>query len=290
MVHPSYRCELHACQASSNKVTGPSLTSATCMSARNRPVATGTPSSASACVNVSISGSATLGRGGGRPTRAAAAAGVAVERELAHDERGPAGLEERVVHGAVGSSSTLRFATFAASRLADTSVSSCVTPTSDAKALTDHADDLAVDEAVRLGDPLHECPHVECSVAHEPARSASALHAPVAREPVHPRAVQERLLARARVRVAALPRGQRRRPAARGRTRTRSPTGADRSLLIASRFAVASSSPWPPDRNTMPGTAAGTTLPEAPDRRVGDRLGRAPSRRRTSCRESPCSA
>ena len=61
MVHPSYRRELHACQASSSNVTGPSLTSATCMSARNRPVATGTPSSASACVKVSMSGSATSG-------------------------------------------------------------------------------------------------------------------------------------------------------------------------------------------------------------------------------------
>src|SRR5258707_840228 len=35
--------------------------------------------------------------------------------------------------------------------------------------------------------------------------------------------------------------------------------GCGPSLLIASRFAVASSSPWPPERNTMPATAAGTT-------------------------------
>ena len=87
--------------ASSSSVTGPSLTSATCMSARKRPVATGTPSSASACVNASTSGSATLGRRRRRPARPPATARVAVERELADDERGAAGVEQRAVHHAV---------------------------------------------------------------------------------------------------------------------------------------------------------------------------------------------
>ena len=50
----------------------------------------------------------------------------------------------------------------------------------------------------------------------------------------------------------------------------RAPTGAGPCLFIASRFAVASSSHWPPDRNTMPGTAAGHDSPEARGSGVGD--------------------
>ncbi len=72
---------------------------------------------------------------------------------------------------------------------------------------------------------------------------------------------------RARCRNAVLPRLDARRgrrptpraptPAAPGRTRTRAATGR-RRRLIAFRFSVASTSDWPPERNTIPGTIAGT--------------------------------
>ena len=55
-----------------------------------------------AVANASTSGSAMFGRGGGDPRRPAAAGRVAVERELADDERGAAGVEQRTVHHAVG--------------------------------------------------------------------------------------------------------------------------------------------------------------------------------------------
>ena len=241
-------------------------------------------------MNVSISGSATSGAAAADQARAAAAAGVAVERELAHDERGPAGLEERVVHGAVGVVEHPQVRDLRREpacrhlgvlvRHAD----------EHAEALTDHADDLAVDEALRLGDRCTSARMSRRQSLTNAARSASALHVAGLREAVHAGAMEVRLLAASRVRVLPLPRGQRRRPAARGRTRTRSAHGCGPRLLIASRFAVASSSPWPPDRNTMPGHGGGNASPGS-TRIVASATPRAsPARRRTSCPGSPCSA
>ena len=53
------------------------------------------------------------------------------------------------------------------------------------------------------------------------------------------------------------------RPAVPGRRRSSTPTVRPTRWayrFIASRFVVASSSPWPPERKTMPGTDAGTVL------------------------------
>src|SRR5271169_1947311 len=74
--------------ASRRSVTGPSFTSSTAMSAPKRPVATVAPSSVRASPNAATSGSA-------------APAGVGVEGELAHDQRGAARLGERPIHRAL---------------------------------------------------------------------------------------------------------------------------------------------------------------------------------------------
>ena len=70
-------------QASTISVTGPSLTSITCMCTPNTPLETWPPSSRSASVNASTSGSCHRARSGSLPGRPAAFAGVGVEGELA---------------------------------------------------------------------------------------------------------------------------------------------------------------------------------------------------------------
>ena len=67
-------------------MTGPSLTSATCISAPNRPVATVAPSRRSSATSAVDDRFGVLGPGGRDPARAATLGGVAVERELADDE------------------------------------------------------------------------------------------------------------------------------------------------------------------------------------------------------------
>ena len=78
-----------------------------------------------------------------------------------------------------------------------------------------------------------------------------------ARGAVHLRPVVVRALRRLDVLRLADPRLQRRR-LQRAPVRERELPGVRPSLFIAFRFAVASSSVWPPERNTIPGTAAGT--------------------------------
>ena len=73
-------------QRSSSTVTGPSLTSATCISAPNRPVATVAPSRRSSATTRVDERLGVLGTGRGDPARAATLGRVAVERELADDE------------------------------------------------------------------------------------------------------------------------------------------------------------------------------------------------------------
>ena len=68
-------------------VTGPSLTRLTFMSAPKMPVSTRAPRSCRAETTAPTSGSATGPGRGGQPGRAAALAGVGVERELADDEQ-----------------------------------------------------------------------------------------------------------------------------------------------------------------------------------------------------------
>ena len=87
---------------SSQIVTGPSFTSATCMWAPKRPVATGTPSAASSAANAATSALAHLGRGGIGEPGPVAAANVGVERELRDDERLTADVHERAVHAPIG--------------------------------------------------------------------------------------------------------------------------------------------------------------------------------------------
>ena len=70
------------------------------MSARNRPVATGTPSCERGDHRVDER-LGVLGPCGLDPARAAALEGVAVERELADDEHAAADVDDRPVHHAV---------------------------------------------------------------------------------------------------------------------------------------------------------------------------------------------
>ena len=48
--------------------------------------------------------------------------------------------------------------------------------------------------------------------------------------------------------------------------------GAAVERLIAFRLTVASTSDWPPERNTMPGTVGGNTVAEDAERRLRDPL------------------
>ena len=89
-------------QTSTIRVTGPSLTSATAMSVRKRPVATIAPSSSQPVDDGVDERLGLLRAGGGEPRRSATLGGVAVERELRdHQQRG-ADVGGRPVHHAVG--------------------------------------------------------------------------------------------------------------------------------------------------------------------------------------------
>ena len=70
------------------------------MSVRKRPVATGTPERGELPHERVDQRLGLLGPSGRDPTRAAATRGVAVERELADDQRGAAGVEQRTIHRA----------------------------------------------------------------------------------------------------------------------------------------------------------------------------------------------
>ena len=85
-------------QRSTISVTGPSLTSATGISVRNRPVATVAPSRRSSSTTASTSGSACSGRAAAIQLGRRPADGVAVERELADDEQLAADIGGRAVH------------------------------------------------------------------------------------------------------------------------------------------------------------------------------------------------
>ena len=252
------------------------------MSARKRPVATGHARAPASSRRERLDqrlGDCS-GRGRRDPTRPAAARGVAVERELADDERGAAGVEQRPVH---------------------------------------RAGVVVEDAQVRdLGRELRGArPRRRRASRRRARRGPRRSRRRPRRRRVTRASVTRWTSARtrdgattrpsrrsARVRARARPgrscaRGAGTRPGPRSCSRRRPSTpatpracsarpyendschGCGPFLLIASRFAVASSSPWPPDRNTMPGTAAGTTVAEARDRRVGDRLGR----RRASSRD-----
>ena len=82
-------------------MNGPSLTSSTAITAPNRPVATRTPIAAERLREPEVEPLRQLrGRGAGEPGPPAAA-GVGVERELAHDERLAADVEQRQVRPAL---------------------------------------------------------------------------------------------------------------------------------------------------------------------------------------------
>ena len=85
---------------SRSTVTGPSLTSETCISARNLPVATVAPRSRSVLDDVVDERLGLLRPGGGDPARPATGRGVAVQRELADDEDLGADVARRAVHHA----------------------------------------------------------------------------------------------------------------------------------------------------------------------------------------------
>ena len=86
---------------SSHTVTGPSLTSATCMFAPNTPVCTGCPIRvASICTNASKRGCAMSGGAAARPRRPIAFARRREQRELRDGEQRAARVEHRSVHHA----------------------------------------------------------------------------------------------------------------------------------------------------------------------------------------------
>ena len=92
---------LLAPRESSQIVTGPSLTSATFMSAPKTPVATGLPNArASAATNASNFGRAIAGRRRARPRRPVALARRCEQRELADREDVAAGVDDRAIHHA----------------------------------------------------------------------------------------------------------------------------------------------------------------------------------------------
>ena len=228
---PSYRpaatANLHGCrprrssralQSSSRRVTGPSFTSA---DLHLGPESAGRDRDAGGRDRGRERLDQRLrefGRRGGRPARPAAAGGVAVERELADDERGAAGVEQRRFITPSASSKMRRFATLPASLAAISLVSVCVAPDEHAEAGADLAHDLVTDRHPGLGDPLHQRAHrrtlrsrlsrvwrrldTSCPLRSKHVRSAGGalgVGGPRtrAREAVHVRAVQERRLARA---------------------------------------------------------------------------------------------
>lgn len=84
------------------RVTGPSLTSSTRISVRNRPVSDRGPARRQARSD-SFDERFGVGRWCGlRPARPATLAGVAVQRELAHNQEGRTSVERADVHHAVG--------------------------------------------------------------------------------------------------------------------------------------------------------------------------------------------
>ncbi len=83
-------------------MTGPSLTSSTRMSVRNRPVSTVGAEGTERLDDPIDERLGVLGARGGDPARAPALRGVAVERELAHDEQRTADVGDGTVHHAVG--------------------------------------------------------------------------------------------------------------------------------------------------------------------------------------------
>ena len=237
------------------------MTSSTCMSAPNRPVATGTPSSAQCLANVSTTVPRLAG-GGGTHDPAGGPLGVAVERELAHDEhRATGSCSDRFILPSA-SSNARRFATFSASfRLSHLGVLvrhthehaspdpdlPTTSPSTRHRAWVTRPDERPhVLTSSRIRNDATELgpSSISASCAERRSFSAPAGGTPSAG------------IGRSR------PRPSRRSapgPATRGRTRTTSATGAGRACSSRRGCAVASSSPWPPDRNTMPGTAAGTS-------------------------------
>ncbi len=148
-------------------VTGPSLTSATCMSAAKTPSSTRTPEGAERLARLPVEPARLVGRGGVHEARAAALAGVGVERELAHHERRAVGVEEREVHlsrgvledaqpgDAVGERHRLGVAV----ALAD--------PEEDQEARADGADRAALDRDRGLADALEEGLHARPTLAQD---------------------------------------------------------------------------------------------------------------------------
>ena len=145
---------------SSRTVTGPSLTSSTAMSARNRPVATRAPSRRSSSTTACDERLGLLGPGRRDPARAAAPARVAVERELADDEHLAVGVGHGAVHHArVVVEDPQAPDACSASLRASASVSVWVTPTSATRPGPDRADQLAADRHGGPRHPLHDRAH-----------------------------------------------------------------------------------------------------------------------------------
>ena len=145
-------------QRSSSTVTGPSLTSATCISAPNRPVATVAPSRRSSSTSAGRA-ARRVGSRGGDPARSAALAGVAVERELADDEELRADVGGGPVHHAGLVVEQPQVPQRSASFLATASSSSWVTPTRTHNPRPIRPTSSPVTRHRRLCHPLHDRTH-----------------------------------------------------------------------------------------------------------------------------------
>ena len=144
---------------SKSRVTGPSFTSSTCISARKTPVSTGSSELTQRGGKSLDQGLGVLGPGRGDPRRAPALPGVAVERELADHER-RARRSRRATGSSTPSSSskTRRPCTLAASFSASAGVSSWVTPTRMQSPRLDRADRLARRPAPTRASPAAPVP------------------------------------------------------------------------------------------------------------------------------------
>ena len=142
-------------------MTGPSLTSATCMCAPKTPVGTGRPSSLRQRVDESVEGRLRdWRRRGARPRRPVALARRRVQRELGDGENAAASLRDGQVHhaGVVVEDAHLHDLAREPVAIVRRIVATDARQHQESRA--DGADDVAVDADTRVAHPLHQRPHL----------------------------------------------------------------------------------------------------------------------------------
>ncbi len=165
---------------SSQIVNGPSLTSATSISAPKRPVATVTRQGAQGISEPEVEPLGELGRRAADEARPASAARIRVERELRDDERATADLEDRQVRPPLGVTEDPQLGDLARQVVGGRLGVVRADPEEDDQAVVDRTHDLAIDPDRRPRRPLQQRPHgwlgggmTPCS-AMKASRQASA--------------------------------------------------------------------------------------------------------------------